>query len=137
MDSGAADRDVSSDKRKHVIWSTPFRTMKRYYLEGGDRFYAIGLPVSELAALLRENHMDMQCEDLKTSFFRHADYILERGTSYPLHEVNFEQSIVAPGTSCLLQAYQISGEERYLEEAKRQLKLLDQFNGQQAGLPPV
>lgn len=108
-----------------------FRTMKRYYLEGGDRFYAIGLPVSELAALLRENHMDMQCEDLKTSFFRHADYILERGTSYPLHEVNFEQSIVAPGTSCLLQAYQISGEERYLEEAKRQLKLLDQFNGQQ------
>ena len=38
---------------------------------------------------------------------------------------------MAPGISCLLQAYQLSGEERYLDEAKRQLRLLYQFNGQQ------
>lgn len=108
-----------------------YRTMMKYYQEGGDQFYAIGIPVSELVLLMDEAHMEKQSEGLKNCFFKHADFILKRGTSYPSHEVNFEQSIVAPGISCLLQACQLSGEEKYLNEAKKQLKLLRQFNGRQ------
>ena len=53
-------------------------------------------------------------------------------SNYPTSEVKYEQSIVAPAVSCLLQAYQISGEQKYLEEARKQLKLLELFNGKQA-----
>lgn len=108
-----------------------YRTMRKYYQEGGDRFYAIGIPAMELAALMEAEHMDAQKADLETRFFKQADVILENGISYPSHEVNFEQSIVAPGISCLLQAYHMSGEKKYLDEAKRQLKLLRLFNGRQ------
>lgn len=108
-----------------------YRTMKRYYIEGGEKFYAIGIPMRELVNILEIKGMHEEAEDLKNCFFKHADYILEKGTAYPPFEVNYEQSIVAPAVSCLLQAYQLSGRKEYLEEAQKQLKILYLFNGRQ------
>ena len=50
---------------------------------------------------------------------------------YPESEVAYEQSIVAPAVSCLLQAYEGTGEEKYLDGAKQQLEVLSLFNGRQ------
>ena len=108
-----------------------YRTMRRYYLEGGDRFYGIGIPMKELAGQLEADGMPAEADELKSLFFKHADFILETGTSYPPSEVNYEQSIVAPAASCLLQAYQLSGREKYLTGAKKQLEVLYLFNGRQ------
>lgn len=117
--------------KKPLYLEDAYRTMRRYYLEGGEKFYAIGIPMNELVKTLEAIKMNTEAEELKTWFLKHADYILETGISYPTSEVNYEQSIVAPAVSYLLQAYQLSDNERYLVEAKKQLEVLYLFNGRQ------
>lgn len=50
---------------------------------------------------------------------------------YPPFEVNYEQSIVAPAANILLQLYLLTREEKYLEDGKKQLQILELFNGHQ------
>ena len=107
------------------------RTMLRYYREGGAQFYAIGIPACELFQKLESAGLHRQAAEFRERFLEHAEYILRRGSLFPGHEVNFEQSIVAPGASCLIQAYRLTGENRFLREAEKQLELLYLFNGRQ------
>ena len=60
-------------------------------------------------------------------FKKHADYIAETALDYPAHEVNYEQSIVAPATNILLQTYIVTNENKYLDAAKIQLDVLELF----------
>ena len=53
------------------------------------------------------------------------------GTNYPPFEVKYEQSIVAPAADILLQVYEITGEEKYLEGGRKQVEVLALFNGEQ------
>ena len=53
------------------------------------------------------------------------------GRNYPAHEVDYEQSIVAPAAIYMCELYQITGEETYLAEAARQLQVLELFQGDQ------
>ena len=62
---------------------------------------------------------------------KHSDYIAETALDYPAHEVNYEQSIVAPATNILLQTYIVTNENKYLDAAKIQLDVLELFNGLQ------
>lgn len=108
-----------------------YRTMKRYYLNGGESFYAIGIPMKELVETLESVQMKKEAEELKNMFFKQVEYIVKNSTFYPASEVNYEQSIVAPAVSCLLQGAQLSGNKEYLAEAKKQLAILQLFNGRQ------
>lgn len=107
------------------------RTMEHYYENGGARFYAIGIPMTELVTVLRDNGMNAEADRMRERFVGHAQSILAAGLHYPAHEVRYEQSIVAPAVTCLLEGYQLSEDERFLEEARRQLKVLELFNGRQ------
>ena len=78
--------------------------------------------------------MTAQYEMLIPYFREHCDHILANGLHYPAHEVNYEQSIVAPAANMLLQMYEVTKEEKYLEGAKLQLKVLELFNGDTARL---
>ena len=109
-----------------------YKTMMGYYRSGGEHFYAIGIEAYELKTLLDEAGFEAQSEAFTQAFLNHADQLTQTSVNYPTSEVKYEQSIVAPAVSCLLQAYQISGEQKYLEEARKQLKLLELFNGKQA-----
>lgn len=105
------------------------KAMNSYYKHGGLSFYPIELPMYEIFTLLRKDEEYTIAEQLMVHFREHTDFIIRTGTSYPSSEVNYEQSIVAPAANCLLQMYQITGEHTYLEEAKKQLDILDLFNG--------
>lgn len=108
---------------------TAYRVMREFYARGGGHFYAIGVP---LARILRElEPLPQYREELLECFRAHCDEILRRRTDYPAHEVNFEQSIVAPAADLLLQMYQATGEEKYLTGGRRQLEILSLFNGRQ------
>lgn len=109
-----------------------YQTMMAYYRAGGDQFYAIGIEAYELKTLLDKEGLVTQSAEFSKAFLHHADQIVKTSTNYPASEVKYEQSIVAPAVSCLLQAYQISSEMVYLNEAKKQLALLELFNGRQA-----
>ena len=108
-----------------------YKVLRTYYEQGGKKFYAIGIPMTESIEILRREGLVRQAEKLQTLYQEHADYIAETGLRYPAHEVNYEQSIVAPAVHILLQVYKLTGEEKYLKAAEEQLKVLELFNGNQ------
>ena len=105
--------------------------MESYYQWGGDKFYAIGIPMTDLVALLREAGRKDRAEELRELFVRHAEKIAEVGIHYPTSEVDYEQSIVAPAVNMLLMGYQLSGKQKLLEATQEQMNLLLLFQGMQ------
>ena len=108
------------------------RVIRNYYqAQHGDRFYAIGLPVRESLAALREAGRTAEYDEVRGLFRRHADYLLQNGINYPRSEVNFEQSIVAPSVQMLAEFSLATGEAAYLEGATAQMPILEAFAGRQ------
>jgi len=106
-------------------------TVENFYSEGGSGLYAIGLPILEgLRALNASGDTDTLKRALSL-FTGHGDFIAGRGVDYPPFEVNFEQSIVAPAATILLELYRFTGEESWLDAAKIHFKLLLGFGGRQ------
>lgn len=115
-----------------AIWlQRAVKALKRFYASGGDQFYPIGLSITELSAALRGVDMEEERADILRCFARHAENLLADGTDYPAQEVRYEQSIVMPAATLMLQAYELNGNERYLKSAEEHLRLLDLFHGQQ------
>jgi hypothetical protein len=108
-----------------------YGTLRAMYRQFGYNFYAIDIPIELSQKLLHENSMTVQADTLLADFKTMGDTFVQNSTNYPSHEVNYEQSIVAPSIITLLQLYRVTGEKRYLESAELQLTLLEAFEGQQ------
>ncbi|MDR2177653.1 MAG: hypothetical protein LBP20_06380 [Treponema sp.] len=119
------------------LWKDPaylrymYKALDAFYEKGGGGFYAIGIPMVEALAQLGAEGFRVEADKLREQFLKHAGTVLQNGAGYPAHEVNYEQSIVAPAAHILFQAYRISNDEKYLEGAKKQLEILSLFNGKQ------
>lgn len=117
---------------KDALWlHRACRIIRNFYSQGGSSFYAIELPALSLCSELKQAGCEEEYLEMKQLFAGHANRIAEIGHHYPPSEVNYEQSIVAPAANILLQAYLLTREEKYLEEGKKQLAVLELFNGQQ------
>lgn len=117
-------------KKEYLTYA--YKVMKAFYTqENGTHFYAIEIPLERILSELDRAGMKHEYDELMGYFTAHCGFILERGTNYPAHEVNFEQSIVAPATNLLLQMYQATGDKKYLDGAESQMKVLELFNGLQ------
>ncbi len=106
-----------------------YGTMKALYRNFGHKFYAIGQPVLEGLAALRDAGLEEECRDLREDFIAVGDTYAGNGIHYPAHEVNFEQSIVAPAVVFLLELYMETKDGKYLDAAREQLPLLEAFSG--------
>lgn len=107
------------------------KIIQKFYEQGGFTFYPIEMPVAAICEELKKaGKADLMGEIIK-AFKKHADKLLTIGKKYPASEVNYEQSIVAPVADMLLQVYQVTGEEKYLDGAKIQMDILELFNGNQ------
>ena len=111
--------------------TTAYKILLHYYANGGENFYAIELPMKEIIECMKTENMKDETDTLVGLFICHADRILQTGTSYPASEVNYEQSIVAPAADILLKAYSLTGDKKYLNGAKKQIDVLELFNGLQ------
>lgn len=107
------------------------RILKWFYQKGGFEHYTIEMPILSLSQALLEAGLLEEERTMRKLFAEHGDRIVSLGMNYPPSEVNYEQSIVAPAANLLLQCYLLTGEERYLEEGGRQMKVLELFNGHQ------
>lgn len=107
--------------------------LEQYYKLGGDRFLAIGVAEAAEAVItqLQEQGQEQQAERLRAQLLAHADYMLALGTNLPAHEVNYEQSIVAPLLQLLISAYRLNPSEIYLAAIKERLPWLLAFAGPQ------
>ncbi len=115
---------------KNVRWAKlVYTVVKYYYTKGGSKFYPNGIRFSTLFNCLKDAGLNAELKEILPLFDEHIANIVKNGTNYPPHEVNFEQTIVTPAVTLLLDKYQISGEQEYLIEAEKHLKILERFDG--------
>jgi hypothetical protein len=106
-------------------------TVRAYYAAGGADFYAIGMPILRGDRLLRQAGRDQDADDLLRRHRTNADVIRDRGVRYPAHEVPFEQTIVGPAATVLLELHLATGEPELRRDAEPHLRLLELFGGPQ------
>lgn len=107
------------------------QTVESYYDNGGIDFYAINIPVLEGLQALQASGDTKSFNRVLSLFTSHGEKFSKTGTNYPASEVNFEQSIVAPVTTFLLELYRFTHEQKWLDAALPHFKLLELFGGRQ------
>lgn len=105
-----------------------FRVMKHYYENGGDRFYPNGISIAEPVKLLRKAKLTDLADKLFSYAKIHTDNMISFGTFYPKHEVDYEQTIVTPAVTFMLQLYELTGDNAYLDNAKLHCENLVRFD---------
>ena len=118
--------DLTKDK-KYAI--DGYKTLKSWFRQFGYGFYAIGIPVELGLKCLKEAGLDKEYSTLLADFRKTGDKFIANSLNYPAHEVNYEQSIVAPAGQFLAQMYIMTGDKKYLDEVEKQLPVLSAFNG--------
>ncbi len=106
-------------------------TLMKYFKEFGYQHYSIDFRVVDGLAALEKEGMKSEREQLLKAFTATGDFFVATGLNYPKHEVTYEQSIVAPAVTFLLEMYQVTSQNKYLEAAKIQLRSLEAFSGKQ------
>ncbi len=109
--------------------SDGYETLRAMYRQFGHGFYAIEIPVTLSLECLQKAEMTDERNQLLADFRQTGDTFIHNGLDYPAHEVNYEQSIVAPCATFLAQLYLETKEQKYLDELRRQLPLVEAFNG--------
>lgn len=100
-----------------------------YYKIGGYKFYPNGIAMLRSVNALKQAGMTKECAELTEMFKTHVANIIKNQTSYPKHEVNYEQTIVSPAATYVSEFAAISGEDKYIAEAKRHIEVLERFSG--------
>lgn len=106
-----------------------YETMQAMFRHFGYGFYAIDIPVKLSLELLKEAGLQKEYAKLKADYLMVGEEYLKNSTLYPKHEVNYEQSIVAPAVMVLSQLYLETKDKRFLNEVKKQMPLLNAFAG--------
>jgi hypothetical protein len=106
-------------------------TIRAFYVNGGERFYPIDLPIVDALAALDDAKRTEQHDELVRLYRAHADRLVATGTAMPTSEVNYEQSIVAPACAILLETYLVTNDRKYLTAATPFIAALFAFNGEQ------
>lgn len=106
-------------------------TVENFYGNGGKSSYTIGIPAFDGLRILNTTGDTETFQRVRSLFIAHGEQLMETGTSYPASEVNFEQSIVAPAATFLLELYRFTGNSTWLDGAKAHLNVLELFNGRQ------
>lgn len=117
---------------KDVRWANLLvRILRYYYGVGGAKFYPNGIRFYTFYQVMKDAGLRDECAEIYELFNEHVKTIVTNGVLYPPHEVNFEQTIVTPAVTILLDKYAISKEEFYLKEAEKHLHILQKFDGLQ------
>lgn len=105
------------------------KIVRCYYGRGGINHYPNAVFLSDILEVFQGR---AEYEELKTLFLNHAKEIIKKGSDYPKHEVNYEQTIVAPAVAIILDAIEYCDEnrkEQYEKELLNQILRLERFDG--------
>lgn len=102
-----------------------------YYAKGGRKFCGFLYGIDEFIKTLLFAGEDMRAANLRDNVIAQAREFLDMGTNLPKHEVNYEQSIVAPLALVLVTAQKLLPHEDWSEAIRRVLAWLAAFEGEQ------
>lgn len=105
--------------------------LDHYYASGGSRFYPNGFSFAQIYRAYQAANRQEDAVHVLELFREHGRNMAETGTSYPKHEVNYEQTIVTPASSLLSDLGILTGEPYWAEKARPHLVNLERFNGHQ------
>jgi len=107
--------------------------MDRYYALGGDRFLAfeLGAVLGDLTDRLAADGRSDDAARMRGHLLGHARRALDAGEDLPAHEVNYEQSMVAPLLELLLAARRCDPASVPAAELDRRLRWLEAFAADQ------
>lgn len=120
--------ELTNDK-KYALYG--YNTMQALYRHTGYGFYCIDIPVTSGLKALKEADMMTEYNDLLLDFSRTADIFINNGLHFPVSEVNYEQSIIAPAVQFLIELYLQTNDRQYMEAAEKMLPAAENFCGQQ------
>ncbi|MEU5871059.1 hypothetical protein AB0A73_05790 [Glycomyces sp. NPDC047369] len=106
------------------------RIIERNFALGGTAHLSITLSETTvaIAAALGDTP---RADALRTNLIASARHFTGLGRNLPAHEVNYEQSIVAPLIDLLTAAYELTGDQEFLDAAAERLPWLLAFGGPQ------
>jgi hypothetical protein len=155
-DTGVVSHTILNDPENHRLYNIPWvmnlldemykltgdlfyvdvliKVTRYYYADKdgtGDRFYPDGCMFANSLQTIIDAGKRAEAEDVFARFDTHIENIIDIGPTYPSHEVFYEQAIVAPAVTLILDKYRLSGEKKYLEEAEKHLAVLRRFDGLQ------
>jgi len=103
-----------------------------YYSIGGHKCYSNAVAIKKVISVLRDAGLSEESNRLLQYFKKHTDTMIENGTSYPKHEVNFEQTIVTPAVFCISEMGMFAeNKSYYTKKATEHLEILKRFSGMQ------
>jgi hypothetical protein len=105
------------------------RAIKRFYKDGGSKFYPNGWFLLETVDVLKKSGKN--ADEILKLYREHINNMVKIGTSYPPHEVNYEQTIVTPGATMITQYMLATQSDDFLQDSKKQIDILSRFNGNQ------
>lgn len=142
-------RDETRDRLYNYLWVALFyaemyrltndekylddvlKIVQCYYKRGGMNHYPNAVFFTDLLEIFYDKR-PKEYETLKGLFLQHASEIIKKGSNYPKHEVNYEQTIVAPAVAIILDAIKYgdkSQTDSYMDELMIQTKRLERFDG--------
>ena len=105
------------------------RVIKRFYKDGGSKFYPNGWFLAETVDCLKK--AGKNTDEILGLYKTHIENMVKIGTSYPPHEVNYEQTIVTPGATMITQYMLVRKSDEFLQDSQKQIDILSRFNGTQ------
>ncbi len=115
-------------EKKEIYIKNVATILRKYYLDGGAKFYPNGVRFKTFFEVLKGTKY---YDEIFPMFMEHVNNIVKNGIIYPPHEVNYEQTIVTPAVSILLDAYELTDDKFYLSQAELHLSILAKFEGSQ------
>lgn len=117
--------------RNNLYLNDYYHTLRKFFSDFKHHFYGIDIRIKDGIDALNEAGMHQEKKLLLEDFKIYGDFILKNGIYYPEHEVNYEQSIVAPAITALCELYLTTNDKRFLEAAEAQMPSLESFHGKQ------
>ncbi len=105
--------------------------LENYYRIGGGKFYPNGISLLKTARAFKAAKTEVEYNAAVEMLGGHVDNMIKNKTSYPRHEVNFEQTIVSPAATFISEFAELTGDKKYAEEARPHIEVLERFNGSQ------
>lgn len=109
------------------------RIIERNFALGGGAHLSITLSETtlDIAAGLERSGQRERAEALRSGLVESAHHFMKAGKGLPAHEVNYEQSIVAPLLDVLIAAHSLTGEQAFRDAVTERLPWLLAFGGPQ------
>lgn len=101
-----------------------------YYGIGGKKCYTNALAIEKIIQAFKMSGRTEDTEKMMNYYRSHVENMISIGLDYPVHEANYEQTIVTPAVMYISEFGMLCDDKEYYQkEAEKHLECLQKFSG--------